>query len=128
MPFLKRRMEEDEPPRERVERTERIVEEARGERPMRAEPEYTETSEMDQEEPEPPRKMPPAKPTELTMKYSIVEMKEDLAAHISIVNTTAASLERTGMPPHIAQSLTQSLCSANIKRINDLTAVLKQYA
>jgi hypothetical protein len=120
MPFLKKRMEDDEPPQERVERTDRIV------REVREEPEYTETRDMEQEPEEPRRKPAPQKPTGFTVRISVEEMRHDIAAHLSVINATAVALERTGMPTHVAQQLTQNLCGANIQRARDIEQVLKQ--
>lgn len=123
MPFMKRRVEEDEPPAERVERTERIVNEARG---HRLEPEYTETEEMVEDEPA-PRKQAPQKTSEFTVKYSVDEMRLDMAAHMVVVNAANDSLLRSGMPPHLATAMVQSICSGHIQRMKDIEQVLKQY-
>jgi len=120
---MKRRVEDDEPPAEREERTERIVNETRG---QRVEPEYTETSEMVEDEPV-PRKQAPQKPSTFTVKYSIDEMRVDMAAHIAVVNAANDSLLRSGMPPHLAQAMVQSICSGHIQRMKDIEQVLKQY-
>ena len=118
MPFMKRRMEDDEEvPPEREARTKRMIEE------VRDEPEYT-----DNEEDQHPAKKAPPKPSGLTIKMTAEEMKHDLAAHISVINATSDALLRTGMPAHLAQVTTQSICGAHIQRAKDIEAVLKQYA
>ena len=122
MPFMKKRQEEDEPPQERVERTDRIV------REVREEPEYTETSEMEQEPEEPRRKPAPQKPSALTVKISLDEMRHDFAAHMAYVNATAAAMQRIGMPEPASSEFVRSLCGANIQRMKDIESVLKQYA
>ena len=121
MPFMKKRQEEDEPPQERVERTDRIV------REVREEPEYTETSEMEQEPEEPRRKPAPQKPSAITVKISLDEMRHDFAAHMAYVNATAAAMQRIGMPEPASSEFVRSLCGANIQRMKDIEAVLKQY-
>lgn len=108
--------DEDAPP-EREARTKRIIEE------VRDEPEYTDN----EEDQRPARKAPPA-PSGLTVKISADEMRHDLAAHISVINAANDALLRTGMPAHLAQATTQSVCAAHIQRAKDIEAVLKQYA
>ena len=116
MPFLKKRIQDDEePPAERVERNERIT------REVRNEPEYEEVEEREEE---PRRQKEPPRPTGVTLKMSYSELHHDAAAHMFLVNTVAQRL--AGLPQHLVEAETQRLCGANIQRLKDIDAVLKQ--
>jgi hypothetical protein len=116
MPFLKKRMQDDEePPAERVERNDRIV------REVRDAPEYDEVEEREEA---PRRQKEPPRPTGVTLKMSYDELHHDAAAHMFLVNTVASRF--AGMPQHLVEMETQRLCAANIQRLKDIDAVLKQ--
>ena len=115
MPFIKKRRneEEEEVPREREERTRRIVDEVRTD--------YDD----EQEEYEEPAKPVPSKGLNVTI--TIDEMRADYNAHATVVATTNDAFLRTGIPPHLVQGMVQGVCGEHIARMNDLGEVLQKH-